>query len=216
MNIELNQDQVNDIKAMLADIPKGGLRVTVRAINHTMGTTKTQMASEVYMRLNLQSSWIKTQIVTYNAFVSTPQGTIVTKGGPLELTQFVGTVQNDKGTSVKIKNDRRRSTILHAFILKFGSDGRKSYVYRRFYDGKRTAFNKAMKYGRLPMKFKYPPTAKKGHIERLTGPRIQDILDNPEVMGSIMAKTNVKLQERLDHEANYLLSQYQSKLYGAD
>ena len=206
MNIELNQDQVNDIKAMLADIPKGALRVTVRAINHTLGTTKTLAAKEIGMRMNLTQTRIKADLKTDNANYSNPSGKLAATGEPISLTTFSGTRQTLKGVSVQVLTTTPRTLLRHAFIA---TSHNSQQAFWRKWTGTRTAVKPGMKYGRLPEKYRHP-------LERLTGPRIEDIYSKPEVIGAVITKAGVKLHERLDHEANYLLSQYQQKLYGAD
>jgi hypothetical protein len=210
MNIELNQEQMNDVKAMLADVPKGAMRATTRAINHTLGTTKTMAATEIGQRINLTQTRIKQDLAISKATFSNPSGRIDATGEPVSLTSFSKTYQTLKGVSVQVLTTTGRVTIRHAFIAVAHNS---EQAFWRNYSGARKPLRKPQtQYAKMPEHIRYPG----GHLERLTGPRIEDIYSRPEVIGAVVAKAGVKLHERLDYETNYLFEQYKQKIYGAD
>jgi hypothetical protein len=208
MIIELNQDQMRDIEEMFKDFPGGAIKATCRAINRSLETGKTLAAKEIGMRLNVTQTRIKQDIKLSNAYSNKPVGRIDSTGMPVSLTTFTGTKPTLKGVSVNVLTTTPRTIIKHAFMNL--SNNAMQVFWRVYKPAARRPKNPLIKYGNnLPDKYRY-------EIEIRKGPRIQDIYARPEVYGAVLAKVNTYMMERLDHEANYLLSQYQSKLYGAD
>ena len=208
MNIELNKEQMADIEAMFKDFPGGAIKATCRAINRSLETGKTLAAKEIGMRLNVTQTRIKQDMKLSKAYFANPVGRIDSVGKPVSLTTFTGTRPTLKGVSVNVLTTTPRTVLKHAFI-NYANNALQVF-WRLYKPAVRKPKNPLIKYGNnLPDKYRY-------EIEIRKGPRIQDIYARPEVYGAVLAKVNTYMMERLDHEANYLLSQYQSKLYGAD
>lgn len=208
MIIELNKEQMTDIEAMFKDFPGGAIKATCRAINRSLETGKTLAAKEIGMRLNVTQTRIKQDMKLSKAYFSNPVGRIDSIGNPVSLTTFIGTRPTAKGVSVNVLTTTPRTVLKHAFMNL--SNNAMQVFWRVYKPAARKPVNPMIKYGNnLPDKYRY-------EIEIRKGPRIQDIYARPDVYGAVLAKVNTYFMERLDHEANYLLSQYQSKLYGAD
>jgi len=208
MIIELNQDQMRDIEEMFKDFPGGAMKAVCRGINRTLSVGKTTAAAEIGQRLNVTQTRIKQDMKISNAYPANPVGRIDAVGNPVSLTTFTGTRKTLKGVSVNVLTTTPRVILKHAFMNL--ANNAMQVFWRVYKPAVRRPKNPLIKYGNnLPDKYRY-------EIEIRKGPRIEDIYARPEVYGAVLAKVNTYMMERLDHEANYLLSQYQQKLYGAD
>ena len=207
MIIELNKEQMADIEEMFKDFPGGAIKAIVRGINHTLSVGATTAAKEIGMRLNVTQTRIKKDMKVSKAYFSEPVGRLDAIGNPVSLTTFSGTRQTIKGVSVNVLTTSPRKILKHAFITT--ANNAQQAFWRIYKPETRKPYRAHMAYAAMPRKYRHP-------IKNLTGPRIEDIYARPEVYGAVLAKVNTYMMERLDHEANYLLSQYQSKLYGAD
>lgn len=208
MNIELNQDQMRDIEAMFKDFPGGAMKAVCRGINRTLSVGKTTAAVEIGQRLNVSQTRIKQDMKIDKAYPANPVGRIDAVGRPVSLTTFTGTRKTLKGVSVNVLTTTPRVILKHAFMNL--ANNAMQVFWRVYKPAVRRPKNPLIKYGNnLPDKYRY-------EIEIRKGPRIEDIYARPEVYGAVMAKLNSYLMDRIDHEASYLLSQYQQKAYGME
>lgn len=174
---------------LLSDIKNGVRTVTVRAINSTLAGVRTDATEEVYKVLNLTKTRIRKDLKVVKAYAADPNGKLTASGTPVGLASFSGTVRRAKGTSVKVNRLGQRTIIKHAFLAEIKNA---KNVWRRILEpggpqGKRVA--------RVP-------------IDRLTGPRIEDILAKPSVMSTVMEKAGARFVASIDHETEYLLSKH--------
>jgi len=174
---------------LLNDIKNGPRTVTVRAINSTLAGVRTDAVDEVYKVMNLTKTRIRKDFKVTKANAAVPKGKVTASGKPVGLASFSGTAQRAKGTSVKVNRLGQRTIIKHAFIAEIKNA---KNVWRRIFipggpRGKRVA--------RLP-------------IDRLTGPRIEDIIAKPAVMSVVMAKAGARFAANIDHVTEYLLLQH--------
>ena len=183
MRIEIDKDQLAEVKAATRHI-KNGFRTAVgRSIKKTLSTMKTNASQEIRKDLAVKASIVAKELKVYTAAYRYMQGKFVDVSYPLGLIHF-GAKQNKTGVSVKVKKAVRRTTVKHAFIARGRNDNRQVF-WRERQGGKMVP--------RLP-------------IEKLTGPRIADILANPKVFDVVMKNADAALAANLDHETEYLIS----------
>jgi hypothetical protein len=127
----------------------------------------------------LKSSRIKKDFSIKKANYGDISGSLKATGEPVGLINF-GANQTQKGVSVKVLKSSSRSLIKHAYIAARGS---KEHVYWRK--------------NRMPGTGKWPVGKKasarwsavapiyKRPVERLTGPRIEDIFAKPKVLDPV-------------------------------
>lgn len=176
---------------LLADIKAGPRTVTVRATNKTLAGVRTDAVAEVYKDLNLTKARIRKDFKISRASAAGPSGRVTATGTPVGLASFSGTAQRAKGTSVKVKRGGRRSIIRHAFVAEIKKA--------------KNVWWRALKHGGPPGK-----RVARLPIDRLTGPRIEDILAKPAVMGVVMAKAGDRFAKNIDHETDYMLSKHRN------
>jgi hypothetical protein len=174
---------------LLNDIKNGPRTVTVRAINSTLAGVRTDAVDEVYKVLNLTKTRIRKDFKVTKANAAVPKGKVTASGKPVGLASFSGTSQRAKGTSVKVNRLGQRTIIKHAFLAEIKNANN---VWRRIL---KPGGPKGKRVARLP-------------IDRLTGPRIEDIIAKPAVMSTVMDKAGARFAANIDHVTEYLLLQH--------
>ncbi|OGP61899.1 MAG: hypothetical protein A2V65_01270 [Deltaproteobacteria bacterium RBG_13_49_15] len=193
--IEFDQNQLKDVERAIAGAGGSPPKVVSRAVNKTMTGIRTDATTEIGAILNLKKSRIRDDFKIKKMSMQTMTGNISSTGKPVGLINF-GAKKVSKGVSVQVKKTKPRSTLYHAFITT--AKGAEN-VFSRAYRGARATVRPGFAYGRLPRLYRFP-------IERLTGPRIQDIYDDPAVMGAVLKKADTRLKTNLSHEMDYELS----------
>jgi len=201
MSVEISRLDMAALDRILIGTKNGAVPVLVRALNRTLTSVKSRAAREVAADLNVTQARIKKNFVkSHNATWTNPTAGFVAQGKPLGLVDFIGTRQVRRGVSAKVKKSGTREIIRHAFksILWAGKED----VGQRIYEGERKPPRGTYpytSYRALPFEYRWP-------VKRLTGPRIEDELGKPSVIGAVMAHANERLDVILEHELNYELS----------
>jgi len=192
MKIELSQADLLRAKVLLAGIKNGYPKVLTRAINKSLTGARTDAVDEIAKDLNLTKTRIRKDFgEPKKATWSDLTGRLDCYGKPVPLDHFIGTrATATKGVSVKVKKNSKRAMIRYAFE-------RGGLVFRREWKGPRKPKDPRIKYGALPKKFRLK-------IQRLTGPRIEDIYD--DLMPEVQARVGARLLKNFDHELEFELS----------
>jgi hypothetical protein len=210
--IHIKPDTVDlaKVKATFGAIKKNTDPVIYRAINKSIGISRTFSINQIYADLNLTKTYIRNRYkkggkwLELKAGPGRLRGQYWTTGGPIGLINFIGTKELKNGkVSVKIKRDGKRFHLEHAFIRTIkgtpnvwerepsARGGRQASRTRAQY----AAFM-ARAYGR---RWRYK-------LHRMAGPRIQDILAYPDVDASVSANAAETFQRKLDEQLKYELS----------
>lgn len=187
MKTEINTADVASVQAALGDLKDKYKSVLTTSINKTLTTARTQATARIGNELNLKAARIKEDFTLQKANFSKLSGALVAKGEPVGLIQF-GANQTLKGVSVKVLRSSPRTLLKHAFIAN-GKNSAKQHVFWRQ--------NRPAGTGRWPVgqKARAPwskiPKDYRNPLERLTGPRIEDIFGQAKVFDpvSIQAQT---------------------------
>jgi len=177
--VQINQADMAAVKNMLGDLADKYKSVMTTSINKTLTTARTQATARIANEINLKSSRIKKDFSIKKANFGDISGSLKATGEPVGLINFKAN-QTQKGVSVKVLKSSSRTMIKHAYIAARGS---KQHVYWRK--------------NRMPGTGKWP-TGKKTNVhwsavapqyrrpvERLTGPRIEDIFAKPKVLDPV-------------------------------
>lgn len=210
MKVEIPKDQQAKIDALLIGLKNGSTRVVSRAMNRTITQVISFSVKEIAKDLNLTQTRIRKDFTAVRSNFGNLTGRITSKGKPLGLCSFKGTAQRKKGVSVKIKVGGPRKTIKHAFIARtkhkrVAGEVEAKNVFFRVYKGLRQPVRKGFPYGALPDVYR-GVGQKPGKLIRDSGPRIQDIYDEPKVFNPTMAHADERLSHNLNRELNYELS----------
>lgn len=182
MEIRVDQGMLNDVLSRVGNIKNGYKKVLVTSINKTLDTVKTQATARIGNELNLKAARIKEDMTLQKANHSEISGALICAGEPVGLVQF-GASQVKRGVTVKVLRSSGRSLLKHAMIATGGGAAAKQHVFWRQYDGPRKSVVPGRNYAALPKEYRLP-------LERLTGPRIEDILADKKVMEPVTIQAN--------------------------
>lgn len=203
--LQIDEAQLADVKAMVSGIANGYETVMENAINRTLSTVQTQAVARIANELNLSSSRIKQDFRILKATLARTGGGVYSTGAPIGLVSY-GAQQTGNlksGTTgdlkVKVKKTGGFKTIKHAF---FGTTthrkaGKVVNVYWREYHGQRFPWNPRKAYNRMPDRYRFK-------LQRLTGPRIQDIYSGDSVFDPITIQAQTIFVSNVDQEVTEL------------
>lgn len=180
--IQINQGQLQDVRNLLAGIQNGAKKAMTTAINKTLATTKVQVKKKLGEELNLKASRIEQDLSVEKANYNNISGKVVVVGEPVGLVNFAG-AQLKKGVKVK--------------VLKRGSPELLKHAFKKTVSGKEHLWWRQRRPdGRLVPRY---------HLERLTGPRIEDIMAKPEIIDPINEKAADLLVDNLGKAVDEIL-----------
>ena len=197
MQITINPRDIEDVKRSLAKLSGDEAKKAMsRGINSTLTGVRTDGVGILKDHYALTATEIRASFKITKAAFKDPSGSISSKGTFIRLIKF-GARQNTSGVSVKVLKTNPRATIKHAFIAGLGN---KLQVYWRKYKGARKKPVAGRAYARMPFGYRFP-------IKALYGPRIQDYLGDPGIIGTLQRMAGDRLTKNMAHEVDYLISQ---------
>lgn len=197
LSVEISGADKASISRMLVGIKNGVPRTLAGAINKTIKTTQVQAVKKIGAELNLKAARIKKDFTQEKATWAVPRGALVAEGDPVGLINY-GANEVKAGVSVKVKKTEARVILKGAFKA---SRGTKKHVYRRDYHKNKMPVVAGRKYGAMPAKYRLP-------MQRLTGPRIEDIYAKPVIYSAISAIAAARFAENLGKETETLLRRF--------
>lgn len=200
MEIRVDQGMLNDVLSAVGDIKNGYKKVLVTSINKTLGTVKTQATARIGNEINLTAARIKKDMTIQKANYSKISGALNVTGEPVGLVQF-GASQTKKGVTVKVLRSSAMKLLKHAMIAAGRSSSTTQHVFWRQYDGPRKPFVPGKKYGVLPKEYRLP-------LERLTGPRIEDILAKDTVLDPVTIQANTVFASNVSTKIDEVLRRH--------
>ena len=201
MQINFDPEDVARVKLLLDDIDAN--RVMIRAINDTLAGVNTDAARAVYADLNLTQTRIKEDFSIRRAYTGNVNGAFTATGRPVNLASFTGSRMTTRGLSVKIKRAGTRVTFRHGFLWNRTTRTGESAAtaFQREWQGARTNATTQLPWKQMGQQYRLP-------LETMTGPRIEDILSKPEVIGPLEIAGGDRLEAAVDHELEYILSRH--------
>lgn len=203
MKVELNMVAVDSVKAALGDLKDSYKKVLTTAINKTLSTAKTQAKARIGNELNLKASRIEQDLSLEKANYTTLTGRLAATGEPVGLIQFGARAVN-QGVSVKVLKSNPRSTIRHAFIAR-GKNSATEHVFWRKTRMSGTRFPTGK-----PVRAPWPMfgTLYRLPVERLTGPRIEDIFAQPKVLDPVTIQANHLFLSHVDTQISEVIRRH--------
>jgi hypothetical protein len=203
-SVTINQADIAKVQALLGDLKDKYKSVMTTSINKTLTTARTQATARIGNELNLKASRIKEDFTIQKANFGNISGALVAKGAPVGLINFSAS-QTMKGVSVKVLRSSSRTVIKHAYIgSKKGQT--KQHVYWRK--------NRMPGTGRWPVGKKaraawdtVAPVYRRP-VERLTGPRIEDIFANPKVFDPVSIQAQHVYLQNVDAKIDDILRRH--------
>ncbi len=196
ITVKLNPKDVEGIKSMLSKLTRDEADAAlVRGINTTMTGVRTDGTKILYDHYALTATAIRASWNISKARFRDPSGVISCQGTFIRLKEF-GAIANKAGVSVKVLRENPRKTIKHAFFAKLKQNDQ---VYWRKYNGPRSKMvaNKGY-YANLPFQYRFP-------VEALYGPRIQDYLGDPQIIGTLENMAGERISKNMEREIDAIL-----------
>jgi hypothetical protein len=169
--------------------------VISRAVNDSLSGVRTEAVKRIGGKVMLKAAYIRQTFMIKKASIKDLTALVETTGKPVPLIKYSAR-QIKAGVSVKVLKVGGRKKIPHAFIATM--DSGHTGVFWRQYTDVRKPVKHGFGYGALPAKYTLP-------IKELYGPRVPDVMDDPEIMQPVMAHANERLQARLNHHVDYAL-----------
>lgn len=210
ISIELSQEDLKDVVNMLSGIKDGAATAIYRSVNKGLSTAQTQAVKAIGQVLTLKASRIKKDFSMRKASKADLSGAVWATGSPVGLLNFSAN-KVKAGYSVKVLKSSSRTTLKHAFKAKTrklrndGSAYETEHLWWRSYDGPRsgTGTTNAGYFASLP-----PGHYLKEPLDRLTGPRIEDIFGRDGILSDVEAKASARVTENLGKETYNLLRRF--------
>lgn len=196
--ININQDDLRNVRTMLADFKGMPERVMMRSLNKTITGVKTDASTAIRKEITASKKAVDATFKLDKATMTKISAAIKSTGRPLPLAEFSAR-QTKQGVSTQVKKSKSRSIVHGTFIvtMKSGHTG----VFWRIWHGGYKKKNPAVRYAALPTAYRLP-------MEELFGPRVPDIMGNEPVMKGILIKAGDRLHDNLVHETEYELSKH--------
>ncbi len=208
MRVEISDGDLAKVRSMLRDVRGGADLAIARALNKGISHGKTQAVKAIGQYLTLKAARIKQDFTVRKAKKSDTSGAIIATGRPVGLLNFMARPRKD-GYSVKVKRRGPREVLKHAFrasttnVKNGGGTYTTEHLWWRQYSGSRSQGPPMPPgfYARLPERFRHP-------LQRLEGPRIEDIFDKPGIIDPIMKAASDKTSLHLDTEVERILKKH--------
>lgn len=193
--VQINPKDMAEVRKALARLDGSEAnKAMARGINKTMTGVRTDGVKIIKDHYVLTASAIRKSWNIRKALFRDPHGVVSSKGTFIRLKEF-GARQTQTGVSVKVLRKGPRKVVKHAF---FATLKQNKQVYWRKWSGPRKAKKPGMAYGKLPLAYRFP-------VKALYGPRVQDYLGDPQVIGTLTKLAGQRLSKNMAHEVDYLL-----------
>ncbi len=104
IKISVDRAAVREIESDLAHLKNGAERAMSRAINHTLGVTRTEASREIRSQVRLKAAYVRERLKVRKATVTKASGAIQTPSRGQLLSRYPYTVYaNNKGIGVSVK-----------------------------------------------------------------------------------------------------------------
>ena len=133
MQLKIDQTDIDRAARDLDNLAQEMPHVAVRAINKALDGVKTDAKAIIRELYNYKAATLDGRMTKQQATRANIQGALISKGGPVHLTDIVGTRQTARGVSVNVRKDTGRQLIPRAFIAAGRISG-KQIVFRRVGD----------------------------------------------------------------------------------
>lgn len=198
ITITLNPKDMADVKRMLSTLSGDEAnKAMMRGINDTLTGVRTDGTKILSDHYALTASAIRESWKISKASFRDPVGVVGSTGTFIRLIKF-GAKQTKTGVSVKVLQKNPRAVIAHAFIGKSKKSQGSEQVYWRKYKGARKKPVPGRAYAKMPFEYRFP-------VKALYGPRIQDYLGDPEIIGTVTKLAGERLSKNMQREVDAIM-----------
>jgi len=201
MSVTINPQDVRGVKTLLNKINASDVnKALVRSINTTLTGVRTDGVKMLSDHYALTASAIRESWKIQKAAFNNPSGVVSTAGTFVRLIKF-GARQTKTGVSIKVLKKNPRAVIKHAFISKIRAGQHEQQGYWRQYKGARKKVVPGRAYAQMPYAYRFPTKA-------LYGPRLQDYLGDPGIIGTLTKMAGERLTKDMARQVDAILRGY--------
>lgn len=121
MRIRMDRAALREVERELAHINNGATRALSRAINHTLGVTRTEASKEIRSQVKLKAGYVRGKLKVHKASVSKPSGAISTPSRGTLLTRYPHRKYKRGGIGVQVKPSGGKKKMPGAFFIRFAN-----------------------------------------------------------------------------------------------
>ena len=209
--IKRTQEEIDQAKAMLAEIQDGFVRAYSRALNKSVDGTQTDMVKIAREDYTFKVDAVQKRMWTNKSTWTNLRASVHSKGGPVHLTDFLGTKQISTGLSVNVKRATGIQHILHGFIQKGRSSG-KLIAFRRGKVGE--VYPPGSAYAvQMSQSIQAGHITPEGRVYRkpmvaLYGPHPEVTWNTDDNWDRLSRWADERMTAAFEHEVDYVLQQY--------
>jgi hypothetical protein len=214
IEIRYDEGKLNNIRRILAEIPRALPTIMPRAINRTAVSTRAELISRLYERLNLTKTRIRQYTLIKKATRNRWSASVFFSRQKVKLIYFAARPLKGKGVSYAIERGGARTRIIEpprsAFIQTMPKSGHVGVFKRKFEYQKRATGVR----GRLK-DLMQNRLARNRIIDELKGPSIGEAFEGASVLvtqahwyGSTL------LEKNIDDQVRYILNKWRATAKG--
>lgn len=183
MRVEVSQQDLYNVRTLLAGIGNAVPKITRMAVNKTLAGVRTDATNEVSKVITPKKAEIRKAISVKKMGAADDSAYVRCKGRRMALIHFKAR-PTKKGVTVQVLKSESRSLIKHAFIATMKT-GHKGVFWRRMKDGRRVP--------RLP-------------IQELFSFALPEVLGHPPTIKAVLDLAGPRLKKNMEQALNYELS----------
>lgn len=197
VNLKVDKDQLTGAKLMLAAVGRSVDPIIYRAINKTIDKGQTKAVGRIYQVVNLTKTRIRKDFKKYKAYSRRLKGSLIAEGKPVGFMSFQGTKKLARGgVSVKIRRDKPRFKMSHAFIA-VGRGGKEQVFEREDWYGR--PFRPGYPYAKMPKSYRLG-------LDRLSAIAIEDYYKDNRIYNDVQLYCSQTLSEETLKQIDFELS----------
>lgn len=181
IKIKIDKDDVRRIESDLMYIKNGAPRAMSRAINHTLGVTRTEASKEIRKQVKLKAGYVRDKLRVKRATVNKLNGAIQTPTRGTLLTRYPHRQYKKGDIGVQVKPTGGKKRMPGAFFIRF-KNGVQAIAFRNQYG---------------------PGLGRSEGLRIAYGPSTSQVFT--DVKDDLQAPSGNRLMQRLGYEAEQLL-----------
>lgn len=181
IRLRVDREAMRRVERDLEHIKNGSNRAMSRAINHTLGVTRTEASKEIRKQVKLKAGYVRDKLSIKRATVNNVTGAIRTPARGTLLTRFPHRQYKRGGIGVQVKPTGGKKKMPGAFFIRFANGVQAIAI--RTQSG--------------------PGLGRSEGLEVLYGPSVSQVFT--DVKDDLQEPSGNRLMERLGYEADRLL-----------
>ncbi|TFH84812.1 hypothetical protein EQG41_20425 [Billgrantia azerbaijanica] len=183
LKVRIDEGMLRDLRRDLSHIKNGSNKAMSRAINHTLGVTRTEASTQIRKQVKLKAGYVRERLKIRKATVNKLQGAIRTPSRGVLLSRFPNRAYKRGGIGVQVKPSGGKKRMPGAFFIGPLKNSGVMAIAIRTQHG--------------------PGLGRSGGLKITYGPSVSQVFT--DVKDDLQAPSGNRLMQRLAYEADRLL-----------